>query len=114
MAYLSIFYIAIVFMFSFGYRQNQPHALIKLYSIHSAKLEHLLLTDRIHVCSQNYTVYYKTYRNTPILTSDNQFGFERQHGTDLSIFTVKSVIKYITCVMHRHYHNILISIHKLR
>ena len=31
MAYLSIFYIAIVFMFSFGYRQNQPHALIKLY-----------------------------------------------------------------------------------
>ena len=30
MAYLSIFYIAIVFMFSFGYRQNQPHALIKL------------------------------------------------------------------------------------
>ena len=28
MAYLSIFYIAIVFMFSFGYRQNQPHALI--------------------------------------------------------------------------------------
>ena len=32
MAYLSIFYIAIVFMFSFGYRQNQPHALIKLSS----------------------------------------------------------------------------------
>ena len=31
MAYLSIFYIAIVFMFSFGYRQNEPHALIKLY-----------------------------------------------------------------------------------
>ena len=34
MAYLSIFYIAIVFMFSFGYRQNQPHALIKLYKLY--------------------------------------------------------------------------------
>ena len=29
-----------------------------------------------------------------IITSDNQFGFKREHGTDLCIFTVKSVIKY--------------------
>ena len=29
-----------------------------------------------------------------LLTSDNQFGFKRQHRTDLCIFTVKSVIKY--------------------
>ena len=29
-----------------------------------------------------------------LVTSDNQFGFKRQHGTDLCIFTVKSVIKY--------------------
>ena len=29
-----------------------------------------------------------------LLTSDNQFGFKRQHGTDLCIFTLKSVIKY--------------------
>ena len=28
------------------------------------------------------------------MTSDNQFGFKREHGTDLCIFTVKSVIKY--------------------
>ena len=31
---------------------------------------------------------------THLVTSDNQFGFKRQHGTDLCIFTVKSVIKY--------------------
>ena len=31
---------------------------------------------------------------THLLTSDNQFGFKHQHGTDLCIFTVKSVIKY--------------------
>ena len=34
MAYLSIFYIAIVFMFSFGYGQNQPHALINYIYIY--------------------------------------------------------------------------------
>ena len=28
------------------------------------------------------------------MTSDNQFGFKREHGTDFCIFTVKSVIKY--------------------
>ena len=31
---------------------------------------------------------------THLLTSNNQFGFQRQHGTDLCIVTVKSVIKY--------------------
>ena len=31
---------------------------------------------------------------THLFTTDNQFGFKRQHGTDLCIFTVKSVIKY--------------------
>ena len=31
---------------------------------------------------------------THLLTSDNQVRFKRQHGTDLCIFTVKSVIKY--------------------
>ena len=31
---------------------------------------------------------------THLVTNDNQFGFKRQHGTDLCIFTVKSVIKY--------------------
>ena len=31
---------------------------------------------------------------THLLTSENQFGFKRQHGADLCIFTVKSVIKY--------------------
>ena len=31
---------------------------------------------------------------THLVTRDNQFGFKRQHGTDLCIFTVKSVIKY--------------------
>ena len=31
---------------------------------------------------------------THLLTSDNQFGFKPQHGTDLWIYTVKSVIKY--------------------
>ena len=31
---------------------------------------------------------------TQLITSDNQFGFKREHGTDLGIFTVKSVIKY--------------------
>ena len=30
---------------------------------------------------------------TQLITSDNQFGFKREHGTDLCIFTVKSVIK---------------------
>ena len=29
-----------------------------------------------------------------LYTSDNQFGFKKQHSTDLCIFTVKSVIKY--------------------
>ena len=36
---------------------------------------------------------------THLLTSDNQFGFKRQHETDLCIFTVKSVIKYIIICM---------------
>ena len=31
---------------------------------------------------------------TQLITSDYQFGFKREHGTDLCIFTVKSVIKY--------------------
>ena len=31
---------------------------------------------------------------THLVTSDNQFGFKREHGTDLCIYTVKSVIKY--------------------
>ena len=31
---------------------------------------------------------------TQLITSDNQFGFKHEHGTDLCIFTVKSVIKY--------------------
>ena len=31
---------------------------------------------------------------TQLITNDNQFGFKREHGTDLCIFTVKSVIKY--------------------
>ena len=31
---------------------------------------------------------------THLFTSDNQFEFKRQDGTDLCIFTVKSVIKY--------------------
>ena len=31
---------------------------------------------------------------TQLITSDNQFGFKREHGTDLCMFTVKSVIKY--------------------
>ena len=31
---------------------------------------------------------------THLVTSGNQFGFKREHGTDLCIFTVKSVIKY--------------------
>ena len=31
---------------------------------------------------------------TLLITSDNQFGFKREHGTDLCIFTLKSVIKY--------------------
>ena len=31
---------------------------------------------------------------TQLITSDNRFGFKRKHGTDLCIFTVKSVIKY--------------------
>ena len=26
-----------------------------------------------------------------IITSDNQFGFKREHGTDLCIFTVKGI-----------------------
>ena len=32
-------------------------------------------------------------------TSDNQFGFKKQHSTDLCIFTVKSVIKYYNCTI---------------
>ena len=31
---------------------------------------------------------------THLVTSDNQFGFKREHGPDLCIYTVKSVIKY--------------------
>ena len=31
---------------------------------------------------------------TQLVTSDNQFGFKHEHGLDLCIFTVKSVIKY--------------------
>ena len=31
---------------------------------------------------------------THLLTRDNQFGFKPQHGADLWIYTVKSVIKY--------------------
>ena len=29
-----------------------------------------------------------------LVTGDNQFGFKREHGTDLCIYTVKSGIKY--------------------
>ena len=29
-------------------------------------------------------------------THDDQFGFKKQHSTDMCIFTVKSVIKYYT------------------
>ena len=36
---------------------------------------------------------------TQFITSDNQFGSKREHGTDLCIFTVKSVINIITCII---------------
>ena len=32
--------------------------------------------------------------DTFLVTSDNEFGFNRKHATDLCIYTVKSVIKY--------------------
>ena len=31
---------------------------------------------------------------TQLITCDNQFGFKREHGTDLCVFTVKSVKYY--------------------
>ena len=31
---------------------------------------------------------------TQLINSEHQFGFKREHGTDLCIVTVKSVIKY--------------------
>ena len=31
---------------------------------------------------------------TQLITSDNQLGFKREHGTDLCMFPVKSIIKY--------------------
>ena len=38
-------------------------------------------------------MYYEKVE-TQLITSDNQSGFKREHGSDLCIFTVKSVIKY--------------------
>ena len=32
--------------------------------------------------------------DTYLFTSDNQFGFKRNHSTDLCIYTVKSIIRY--------------------
>ena len=40
-----------------------------------------------------------------LVTSHNQLGFKREHGTDICVYTVKSVIKYYnmhTCNSHVH------------
>ena len=56
MAYLSIFYIAIVFMFSFGYRQNQPHALIN-YINYSNHIDLGLVALASHYNSASFVVF---------------------------------------------------------
>ena len=37
---------------------------------------------------------------TQLITSDNQFGFKREHSTDLYIFTVKSVNCIVVLCIH--------------
>ena len=41
---------------------------------------------------------------THLVTSDNQFGFKREHGTDLCMYTVKSVSNTITCIIVLYIH----------
>ena len=43
--------------------------------------------------SQIFAICIMRMIESHLVTSDNQFGFKREHGTDLCIYTVKSVIK---------------------
>ena len=88
-------------------------SLISLYLQHSRIL--YIKNNPLHCHLSNLKILHASFNNvvtamskilelcvmklieTLLLTSDNQFGFKRQHGTDFCIFTVKSVINYNLC-----------------
>lgn len=45
-------------------------------------------------CSKLFEIVIGTVIGNNLLTCDNQFGFKREHSTDLCIFTVKNVIEF--------------------
>ena len=50
----------------------------------------------VTACSKNFELCILSIIEDYICTHDHQFGFKKQHATDMCIYTVKSVIKYYT------------------
>ena len=50
----------------------------------------------VTACSKNFELCLLEIIELYLDTHDNQFGFKKQHSTDMCIFTLKSVIKYCT------------------
>ena len=79
-----------------------PSDLKNCYRAHSEKNRQVDTSDKnnyrpianVTAMSKILELYIMKLIETHLITSDNQFGFKRQHGTDLCIFIVKSVIKY--------------------
>ena len=50
----------------------------------------------VTACSKFFELCILSIIENYICTHDHQFGFNKQHATDMCIYTVKSVIKYYT------------------
>ena len=50
----------------------------------------------VTACSKIFEICLLEMLEQYLHTHDHQFGFKKQHSTDMCIFTVKSVIKYYT------------------
>ena len=50
----------------------------------------------VTACSKNFELCILSIIKIYICIHDHQFGFKKQHATDMCIYTVKSVIKYYT------------------
>ena len=50
----------------------------------------------VTACSKIFEICLLEMLEKYLQTHDHQFGFKKQHSTDMCIFTVKSVVKYYT------------------
>ena len=55
----------------------------------------------VTACSKIFEICLLVMLEEYLQTHDHQFGFKKQHSTDMCIFTVTSLLKYYTCVQSK-------------